>query len=1109
MNSTARKLLVLPCILFLSQIAFTATQSDGTAALSGVVKGGSGANLAVHLEPTPQSPVRYYDGYEALPREDGSFTFTEIPPGKYRLSVAEGVVTPIDFATPPLIVTTPLLPKYRDRSQYGVAMTNLSTDLASDEITLLPSERRKGFVITLTHNLSFCGHVTRDAAPTDAWGRKTGPPNIVPADTNITFYHYNSEFRVLDNKTQFDTNKDGSFHVTDLTPGTYYVRSNETWYPGVASYDKAEPVVVTAQPARDCKVEIQLVPTNSCTTGEVFGEIKSDPAVDKNQYDVVFFNRNHEGVDLPGIYGVIAGFRKMEAHGSGENYLTQICSGDYDVVLSEKRQAGTNLWDSAPTPKIVFDTEHVSLTPNGAAHVALTPHSMASIEGEVLLDKVTKNDFCPQCQSIYVSILREGSGEFQTVNLSSENHFNFYNVTPGEYQIFVTAKRLDKVFLKSILVDGIEGKGSHFTISEPKFASMKVTLSGDLSQAAGHASPDVRHGNRWQTEGMRPLASVSGQIDGEGGAIYTLRLLPIGNRFDADGALTTQSQADGSFRFDNVLPGIYRLRAHDKNYLRFDYGAKAEELRGEPLLIAPGETVNNLVLKTPIYNSICGHYTDDKGYSRTTTIYYRSTSERNRSQQTSQLTTDNDGYFRIDNLLAGDYFIQIPTSTRIITLLSNGQTDALTPIHIEDGQNPGCGASQPLEFQLPANIQSTYSISGSVSGDLSARIGDRFLVELVDETAQGIYGNKYSGKLDAGHKFNLENVPDGRYRLNIYGVYGPEPQLNSGRGIVFMSPPYVEPLLHLIATQLVEVRGHDISGIALKPLTLPSITGVVHIQHPRADWTNVKLGDLSVRLIPHRRNGSLSSSLTSKTDDQAEFSIGAADAGEYEVAFDATKPGHGTPRGLYVQTIKLNGKEVNPRFFSLPQNDTAQLEIVLSGDSASAHVSVHPDTSFALPATALNKQCGPSTSYTVVLFPDPPVNPLIDSEPEQVPHFYFTSSYGPDCVGVPTGFQQNPAGMIMDIQPGGYYAIATLGFDLDYSQFRGWTGRQGKTSPEQVRLLRALEAIAKPVTLHAAETLELELPEKTIDASRIAARVGVTDETENLRPQNGQSCCGR
>ena len=477
----------------------------------------------------------------------------------------------------------------------------------------------------------------------------------------------------------------------------------------------------------------------------------------------------------------------------------------------------------------------------------------------------------------------------------------------------------------------------------------------------------------------------------------------------------------------------------------------------------------------------------------------------NSSYQPRNIRTDNDGYFRIDGLNSGDYLLQ----TGITVLSSDGKLYETAPVHLEEGKNIGCDANSPLELHFPANGATAYTIFGTVRGDLPSRLGDRFLVALDDAVDLGIHGYKRERKLDANNAFTLKDVPNGNYKLSIYGVYGPEPQQNNRGNFTTMSMPYVELLRHLIATQLIEVRGQDISELELKPMTLPSITGAVYIKHPRTDWKDFKLSDLSVSLIPHRKNGSLSAPLTIKTDDQAEFSIGAADAGEYEVEIESTNPRHVRPKGLYVQSLNLNGKGVNPRFFSLPQEGAVQLEIVLSGETASAHVRVRQDTSFPLPVTALNKQCSPGTSYTVVLFPDPPVSPLIDSEPEQVPHFYLTSSYGSGCVGVPTGVGQNPAGMIMDIPPGSYFAIAARGFDFAYYQFRGWTARQGQMSAEQVRLLRTLETIAKPVTLQAGENVELELSDKTIDASRIAARVGVTDETENFHPQNGQSCCNR
>ena len=261
--------------------------SDGMASLSGIIKGGSGATVAVHLEPATESPVRYYDGYEAVPKEDGSFQFTEIPPGEYQLSLEANTFVPAIPSAPPGGTITLLVGDDRDRRQPGGFTVNLPTDMASGVVTLHPGEARKGVVIELTHKLSFCGHVTHDTAPTDAWGHDIGPPKIIPSDTNITFLHFNPEFGILDNETKFDTNKDGSFHVTDIASGTYFVRSG-TWYPGTDGFSGAKPVVVSPEPADDCKIDIQQIAGNSCTISEVFGEIKSDPTTDKNQYEITF-----------------------------------------------------------------------------------------------------------------------------------------------------------------------------------------------------------------------------------------------------------------------------------------------------------------------------------------------------------------------------------------------------------------------------------------------------------------------------------------------------------------------------------------------------------------------------------------------------------------------------------------------------------------------------------------------------------------------------------------------------------------------------------------------------------------------------------------------------
>jgi hypothetical protein len=1110
-------------------LAFAEKHFEGTASLSGVVRNGSGATVAVHLEPANLSPVRYYDGYEAVAKEDGSFTFTEIPPGKYRLTVEANSFLPPIPSAPPGAQITLAIGDDRERRQTGGFTAVFPADLASGMLTLHPREARKGVEVTLIHRLSICGHVTHDTAATDAWGRQTGPQHIVPSDTSITFYHFNSEFGVFDDETKFDTNRDGSFRITDLAPGTYYVNSFGTWYPGTSDFTHAKPVVVGSEANAACEVDLQQVSHSSCVTGTVSGTVRYGSSSEKSSYTVSLLKRNPNGISANIFdYGVPVVVDSQPSGPEDNSFKARACVGDYDVVLNERQHAGVNLWGKAPTQKIVFDTQRVTIAPNETVQIQLTPHAMASIEGEVLLDQVTKEDFCPQCQAIYVSILREGSGEFQTVTLSSGNHFNFHDVTPGEYQIFVTAKRLDKVFLQSMKVDGVEGTGNRFSLPEARFVSMSLTLSGNLAQAAGHASPDVRQAPRWQTEGMRPGASVAGRIEGDGGvesgskAVYTVRLLPIGYNSNADtslskpssagspGTLTTQTAADGSYHFDDVPPGIYRLRAHGKDLIRFDYGGKAAELRGEPLLIARGARIRNLTLRAPGHgasSSICGHLTDTNGNSRVMRIFYRSPADIATNQQSKEVSTDSAGYFRIDGLMAGDYSLQTPDTGRIVSLSSDGQLYEAKAVRLEDGKSAGCGANAPLELHFPANGGSTHTLSGMVSGDLPARLGDRFLVELEDSAHAGLYGSQYKGKLDSDHTFRLENIPSGRYKLNIYGVYGPEPKPQN-YGVVLRSAkfgPYAEPLRHLVATQVISVGDQNISGLVLTQLTLPSVMGVVHIPQAPAGWKDFKPSSLSLKLVPHRKNGFLVAPLADKGENLGEFTIGAADAGEYEVHIEAADPRRTADNDLYVASAKLDGREVNPRFFTLPKDGAARLDVELGSEMATVHVQVLPDTSFAMPVLPLNERCNMSIeNYSVVLFADPIVSPEIESEPDQLPHFFTAWSLGSYCNGVSNGVNQYWDGRIPRVPPGKYYAIAARGNILSF----------GLSAPEYLTgnlrgFLSALATIAKPIVVQPEAKLELELVDKTIEANRIAAQVGMADEGENLRQTNGQPCCSR
>ena len=231
--------------------------------------------------------------------------------------------------------------------------------------------------------------------------------------------------------------------------------------------------------------------------------------------------------------------------------------------------------------------------------MTLTPRSMASIEGEVRLKNMGGKTFVLIAKKFSSASCAMATGNSKRSPSSASNRFAFHNVTPGTYQFFVTTTRPDKVFLETILVDGASVQGRRFTISEAKFVSIKTTLNGDMTRAAGHISPGARRGQRWETEGMRPRSSVAGKVQGDSDAVYTVRLLPLDRKSSGPDTLTTLTGRDGSFHFDGVLPGIYNLRAHGKDYVRFDYGGRASGLRGAPLLIMAGARLEGVTLNAP------------------------------------------------------------------------------------------------------------------------------------------------------------------------------------------------------------------------------------------------------------------------------------------------------------------------------------------------------------------------------------------------------------------------------------------------------------------------------------------------------------------------------
>jgi protocatechuate 3,4-dioxygenase beta subunit len=1066
------------------------------------LKGASGAIVAVHLEPTIEGPVRYYDGYEATPRPDGSFYFTEIPAGDYRITVE---------SESQLSMAPPGQGGNQVRQHLPGFTTIFPADMPSGVVHLRGGEHRKGIVIDLTHRLSICGRVTQDVAPRDQWGRDIGPPQIAPADTSVIYFRLNPEFNVLEAKAEFGTDKDGSFRITDLAPGTYYMKvgtSNETWFPGSTSFSMAKPIVVGTYPPAGCDTDI-LVP-NSFSGQAALTSISIDGGDKSHRYRAALLERNAEGVGY--FWSLAAAYLDKPMTAGSTTTGIYARAGTFEAVLYEESHMGGTVWGDAPTQKVIFDSQTVTLKPTMDAGsqntIAFKPHPMASIQGDLRLENVTRDDFCPYCQTIYVSILREGNGEFQTVNLSPGNHFDFHDVSPGEYQLFVYTTRPDKVFLKSLVAAGQAYQGRRFTIGDTKFVRVTVTLSGNLAQAAGHISPDARHAEHWETEGMRPRGTVSGKVVGDEGTVYTVQLLPVVYN-NAPIRLATQTAIDGSFHFDSVTPGAYLLRAQGKDSVPVDYGAPTNAQQGTPLLIAAGAHLHDLTLRAPHRGSICGHVTNAIGEPQPSLKVLYRTDTQTFTSQMSAIPIDNEGYFRIDGLLATDYFLAAMRPAAgdfLIALSADGELSGFKPFHLEDGQDVGCGGASPVELHVSSDSRH-FTVAGAVTGELPARTGDRFEAELEPaEDMHFFWPQTRLAQLSDDHRFHFDTIPPGHYRIRVYGLFGKKPS-NSVGFVDDMRFEFAAPLRHLVASQVITVADKNLTDLALSPIYLPTVSGLVTIPNVGQIPNTLKMSDLTIALVPHSKNGISTIALKDEGSGHAGFEIGAVDPGEYELRLQSTR-GYFVNSYLFIQYVKLNGKDIDPLAFHITGGAPVNLQIELGNKMAALQPHISVDKAFVVPAVPLAEWCSRSDNFQIWLLPAEVLDLSDDHQPRQAPRYEIGWSMGNVCKGIRSWATQGFDRTMENLTPGKYYAIVVQSGQPGVSMGLGVQG-QGDFTADKRMLWKELARIAKPVTLHPGERLDLNLDDKTIEVLRIFAKVGAPATPEDLRGNNGQACCSR
>ncbi len=1028
---------LLAALLF---IPFASAQSvaDRTATISGVVKGVGDSPTVVYLESTDDNPTRYYDGYQVAGEKNGSFSFSEIKPGTYQLRA----------------------------EAFGFMSADPSGH--ETEITLRPNEKRKGVAIAMVRRRAICGRVTEN-----------GRPRLRTMWVNA--FRYDPEFGALSMTFLPSTDADGTFRFADLDPGTYYLQGYTTWYPGSFNFNDAKPVILGPDPApTKCLLDIPLQYTG-CHGTKVSGQIAPTSANDSTQYRVNFLERNHNG----GSVATAIAMNFKNSYKAGESFSGTVCPGDYEVVLTD--QYGTG-WGSHPRGelyphKVIFDSQTVKVSQTEIDGLLLTPRAMASISGAVHFEDITRYASCPGLGGQHIDILREGDGEFQSAKLDDKDRFEIHDVAPGDYTIYLGPFLREAVYVKSIVVNGKAVESRRFSIAQPAPATIEITLSGDLAHASGHISPDLRREKRWEVAWTRPKGSVSGKVQGDVEGGYTVKLLSARFNSNASGEYSTHTSTDGTFYFDSVDPSVYTLRAESGNSLKYEYGSRQAGQRGTPIIVTRGAHLKDLTLFPPKLGAICGRVTDATGAPRSGLRIFVETFENGQlvdksrgniylGHESEATQTDSSGHFRADKLPPGEYLFAFPYGYFSAFFSSDGSLSAATTLQLPVGKDLGCGAESPIELRVPAVVNQGHTIAGQVVGDLPKSVGDRFWVSITWDL-RGSGGHPWAGtaKLDDTHKFHVDHVPNGRFLLELYSAYGPEPMTWSG--------PY-GPVSHLLATQSFEVRDQDVLDMQIAPMRLPSVSGTVHFEHLPAEWKGFDASSQFITLVPSTYRAPFSAKLSA----DGGFNIDPEDPGDYEVTFNQLRD------PLYVRSILIDGHEVRGRYLRLSDAQSAHLEVFVSGNAGRVNASVSPDPSVPLPEPSVSETCGSRLwpEYQLFLFPDP----LLFSESGS------SQPIEPRVIrGYKVGYDDHPSLQAGAVPPGRYRAVTAE--HLWPSPFL--VRPDGLVTNEERQWWSAIAALGQPVTVQAGAKLEIVLPDRTIDVARLAAKFGMSlDASGSIEP---------
>ena len=597
--------------------------------------------------------------------------------------------------------------------------------------------------------------------------------------TTVTLYDSNnavvaSTSTGADGSYQFDNLVAGTYRVVETQPAAYR-DGTETPGSGITSSTLNDAIAVS-------------LPGGSVSTGNNFGELA---LANGTISGFVYRDDDTSGIRSVGDPGIATTVTLLDGNGNtiattttnpttGAYSFTGLPAGNYTVVETQPSgllDSVDNPGPGAYLPSSTNDRIAVSLATGTSTSTdnnfgELPPAAIpAAIRGRVFVDSDRagdRNPSDPGIGGVTVQLLNSGGTEVSRTTTAADGTYSFTGLPAGTYSVVELQP--------AAWGDGADLPGSGATLTSNDRLSVTV-VAGDNSTANDFAE----FGGTISGQTFVDLDNTGGRTTGEPAISGTVVKL-----IDSTGAVvaTTPTLADGSYRFENLPAGNYRVEETQpsafedgKEYPGTGTAASpSNDVISVSLPVAGSSTGNNFAeLNAPATGSISGVVYNDANNDGDLTSEPRISGAAvqlldSTGAVVASTTTGADGTYVFSNLPAGSYTI---VETQPAAWNDGKETPGTgsTATTVNDRISvtiPAAGSSTGNNFGEIAPPVVPGSITGFVYVDAAndgARSGDAPIsaVTITLYRSDGSVGATTTTGTDGSYRF--DNVAPGTYRV--------------------------------------------------------------------------------------------------------------------------------------------------------------------------------------------------------------------------------------------------------------------------------------------------------------------------------------------------------